>query len=98
MEEGLFLAGTPLLERHDKDFAARRQADLEIVLSRGFGLRLANGRGFFQDRDHALDYLVCRCVRWEYFVLCFIARPSGWWIFVISKNFEYAIVLIDAPG
>jgi hypothetical protein len=40
-EEGLFLAETPLLERHSTGFAVRPQADLERILDRGFGFKVS---------------------------------------------------------
>jgi hypothetical protein len=43
-EEGLFLGGTPLLERQAAGFIARQQSDLETVLSRGFGFSVSLDR------------------------------------------------------
>jgi hypothetical protein len=40
-EDGLFLANTPLLEQQTNGFAARPQADLETILSRGFGVEVS---------------------------------------------------------
>lgn len=40
-EDGLFLADTPLLERQAAGFAVRPQADLETILSRGFGFKVS---------------------------------------------------------
>jgi hypothetical protein len=42
--DGLFLAGTPLLERQTTGFTARRQGDLETVLSRGYGFPVSLDR------------------------------------------------------
>jgi hypothetical protein len=43
-EDGLFLGGTPLLEQQSNGFAARPQADLETVLSCGFGFSVSLDR------------------------------------------------------
>ncbi len=42
--DGLFLAGTPLLERQTTGFTARQQGDLETVLSRGYGFSVSLDR------------------------------------------------------
>lgn len=43
-EDGLFLGGTPLLERNVDAFAPRAQHDLEALLSRGFGFSVSLDR------------------------------------------------------
>lgn len=43
-KDGLFLGGTPLLDRQSNGFAARPQADLETVFSRGFGFSVSLDR------------------------------------------------------
>jgi hypothetical protein len=43
-DDGLFLAGTPLLEWQAAGFTARQQRDLETVLSRGFGFSVSLDR------------------------------------------------------